>query len=143
MIGFFINRHFITLGLTLGFILLLRAQKSSGDAQYRYFWLTVISTLVLVAADCMECWAQLAVERIPLRVAFSIISYTFRPLAALGITMVLYPGFHRPRYIWIPAVVNMLVYCTAIFSPVAFCYDVSNHFHRGPLGFTVYRVCCF
>jgi diguanylate cyclase (GGDEF)-like protein len=143
MIGFFINRHFITLGLTLGFILLLRAQKSSGDARYRYFWLTVISTLVLVAADCMECWAQLAVERIPLRVAFSIISYTFRPLAALGITMVLYPGFHRPRYIWIPAVVNMLVYCTAIFSPVAFCYDVSNHFHRGPLGFTVYIVCCF
>ena len=54
MIGFFINRHFITLGLTLGFILLLRAQKSSGDARYRYFWLTVISTLVLVAADCME-----------------------------------------------------------------------------------------
>lgn len=29
------------------------------------------------------------------------------------------------------------------FSPVAFCYDVSNHFHRGPLGFTVYIVCCF
>ena len=141
MIGFLINRHFITLGLTVGFILLLRVQKKSQRAQFRYFWLTVISTLVLVAVDCMEYWAQQAVERIPLRVAFSIICYTFRPLAALGITMVLYPGYHRPRLIWIPAVVNMLVYSTAVFSPIAFYFDAGNHFHRGPLGSSVYVVC--
>ena len=143
MIGYLLDRHFITLALTIGFILKLRTQKSARDAQLRFFWLTIISTLVLVAAESLEYWAQQATDRIFLRTLFSVVAYSFRPIAALSIALVVYPDFHQPRFIWIPAVVNILIYLTAFFSPIAFRIDETNSFVRGPLGFSVFIVSFF
>jgi len=143
MIGYLLGKHFITLGLTIGFMLKLRTQKSAGDAQLKYFWLTVISTLVLVAAESLEYWAQQSADRVFWRTLFAVIGYSFRPIAALSITLVVYPGFHRPRFIWIPALVNVLIYLTAFFSPIAFHIDENNVIQRGPLGFSVLIVSFF
>ena len=51
MIGYLLGRHFITLALTIGFILKLRTQKSARDAQLRFFWLTLICCF-------LNCWGS-------------------------------------------------------------------------------------
>ena len=143
MAQYFLNEHFITVLLLVGFVLKLRTQKSVGDAQIKYFWLTAISTAVLVAQDCFEVWGQSSTDLIPIRLTASVIGYCFRPLAALCIVMVIYPKYQRPKFLWIPAAVNAVIYCTAFFSPIAFSFTADNRFQRGPLGYAVFIVSFF
>ena len=138
-----LSRHFITIFLIVGFAMKLRSQRRAGDTRLRYFWLTIISAIILVAADSLEIWAQGEVSRRFPRLVFSIIGYTARPMAAMSIAQIVYPKERRPLYLWIPFFLNALVYCTAFFSPIAFTINEENRFFRGPLGWTVFSVCVF
>lgn len=140
---YLVSRHFITIFLIVGFAMKLRSQRRAGDTQLRYFWLTVVSTLILVVADSLEIWSQGDPSRRYLRIAFSVVGYVARPMAAMSIALIVYPKERRPVYLWIPFFLNALVYCTAFFSPVAFTITEDNHFLRGPLGWTVFSACVF
>ena len=140
---YLLNRHFITIFLIVGFAIKLRSQRRAGDTRLRYFWMTVFSTIILVAADSLEVWAQGATDRRAMRLVFSVIGYIARPAAAMSIAQIVYPKEKRPRYLWVPFILNALVYCTAFFSSIAFTITEDNHFLRGPLGLTVFSVCFF
>ena len=47
-----------------------------------------------------------------------LVGYTVRPAAALSIALIVYPRTHRPRFLWIPLVLNLAVYVTAFLTPV-------------------------
>ena len=138
-----LNRHFITIFLIVGFAMKLRSQRRAGDTRLRYFWITVFSTIVLVIADSLDAWAQGEPERHVLRLIFSVIGYVARPAAAMSIALIVYPKEKRPRYLWIPFILNALIYCTAFFCPIAFTISEENCFVRGPLGWTVFSVSFF
>ena len=138
-----LDKHFITLFLIIGFSLKLWSKRSSTDTSQHYYWLTVISTLVLIAADSLEIWSQGNPDWRFWRILFSVIGYTMRPTAALSIALIIYPENQRPRWLWIPNTINMLIYCTAFFSPLAFSFGEKYNFVRGPLGYTAFVISFF
>ena len=140
---YILNRHFITIFLIVGFAMKLRSQRRAGDTNLRYFWLTVFSAIVLVAADSLDVWAQQEQDRYVLRLVFSVIGYVMRPAAAMSIAQIVYPKEKRPFYLWIPFILNALIYCSAFFSPISFEITEQNRFVRGPLGLTVFSICFF
>ena len=137
----FLDRNFIPLFLIIGFSLKLWRQRGSMDKSLRYHWMTVISTLILIAADSLEIWASLDSSRYFWRILFSVIGYIMRPTAALSILLIIWPAPRRPFWLWIPNTINALVYCTAFFSGLAFGFHKDTYsFFRGPLGYTVVAV---
>ena len=138
-----LNRFFIPVFLAVGFSMKLWGSRGSTDRSVRYYWLTIFSTVILIAADAMEMWAQRDPGLELFRTAFTVIGYVMRPVAALSIVLIIYPKEHRPRLLWIPVLVNLAVYITAFFSPAAFSFSEEYVFIRGPLGRTVVWVSFF
>ena len=138
----FLDESFIPIFLIIGFSMKLWASRGT-DRTLRYYWLTVISTLILIVADALENWAQGDPNLRFWRIFFSVVGYVMRPGAALSIAMIVYPATHRPRFLWIPFVLNLGVYATAFFSPIAFSYGDDYSFTRGPLGYTVFVISFF
>ena len=139
----FLDKYFITIFLIVGFSVKLWSQRRTGDAQLRYFWLTLISVVLLIAADSLEDWASLDPDRRFWRLLFSVVGYAVRPTAALSIALIIYPLPPHARLIWLPNVLNALIYCTAFFSPLAFSFTETYNFNRGPLGYTAFVVSFF
>ena len=63
-----------------------------------------------------------------------------RSTAALGLLFVVIPNAKKRNLLWIPSVINTLICCTAFFSDVAFGYDETYAFYRGPLGYIAFIV---
>ena len=138
--NYMIARHFVTLLLIVVYAIKLLDQKKTSDAELHYFWTTPICCLLLVMEDVCESMCALdPALRLP-RTVFSIIGYTLRPVAAIGLLLVVCPPERRNWKLWIPAVLNMVVFLTAFFSPVAFSFDDEYGFVRGPLGYSVFVV---
>ena len=139
-----LDKYFLTVFLIIGFSLKLWSKRGTADKSVRYYWMTVIATTALIAADALEGWTQTDVSLIPLRILFSVIGYAMRPAAALSIALIIYPGRRKPHWLWIPAALNALVYCTAFFTgDIAFGYTQDNHFTRGVLSYAVLWVSLF
>lgn len=138
-----LNRSFIPVFLIIGFSMKLWGSRGSSDKSIRYYWLTVISTVILVGADSLEFWAQRDPSLRILRIAFSVAGYVMLPVAALSIVLIVCPKLHRSWVLWIPAAVNLAVYGTAFVTPVSFGYGDAYNFVRGPLGYTVVWVSAF
>ena len=135
-----LGRHFLTIFLIIGFSMKLWHQRGSMDRSLRYHWLTVVSTLLLILADCLELWAQQDPSRRFWRITFSILGYVMRPTAALSICLIVYPRTKRPFWLWIPNIINLIIYFTAYFTDIAFYFGPEYHFGRGPLGYSAHIV---
>ena len=137
-----ISKHFITFFLVLVCSIKLHSMKTSRNAELRFFWLTVIACFLLALEDWAESIASMAPEMRFWRILFSVFGYTCRPVAAIGLLMVIEPPEKRTWKLWIPSLINMVIYLTAFFSPIAFSYDAEYDFVRGPLGFSVFVISC-
>ena len=141
---YLLEKHFISIFLIVGFSMYLWRQRRSEGKEYRIYWMTVVSTVILIAADCFVVWAQGDPARRFWRLLFSVVGYVTRPVAALSVTLIIFPKEKKPRYLVIPFFVNLAVYCTAFFTPViAFGFDENYQLVRGPMGLTVYSVSFF
>lgn len=141
--GYLLEKHFITILLITGFSMYLWRQSRTGGKEYRIYWMTIVSTIILIVADCFVVWAGEDPGRRIWRLIFSVLGYVTRPVAALSITLIIYPKNEKPRYLRIPFFLNLAVYCTAFFSNIAFGFDENYQLTFGPLGYTVYSVCFF
>ena len=81
-------RHLVTLFLIILLSILLRSQKSFRDSELRYFWLTVLSCLLLMFEDALEIIASEDPSLRFWRILLSVLGYTFRSTAALGLLLV-------------------------------------------------------
>lgn len=71
----------------------------------------------------------------------SIAGYSLRPAAALGFLLAVWPVERRRWYLWVPVLLNALLYGTAFFIPLTFYFDENYLFHRGPLNWTTFALC--
>lgn len=133
-------RHLVTLFLILLFSIKLWSRKSFRNTETRYFWLTVISCLMLVVEDTLEVMAETDSSLRFWRILLSVLGYTFRSTAALGLLLVIVRREKRSFVLWIPALITLLVSGTAFFTDVAFGFDGNYAFYRGPLGYVVFIV---
>ena len=132
--------HFTTILLVVLCAIKLHSQKKARDVDMRYFWVTLLSCCLLAIQDMVETYASTDPEMRFLRVLFSAIGYILRPVAAVGMLLVVLPPERRTWKVWIPAVINAAVNLTAFFSPLAFSFDEEYRFTRGPLGYVVFVV---
>ena len=138
-----VMNHFTTVFLVILCGIRLYSQKKTRDAEFRYFWLTLLSCFLLVIQDSVETYAATDPDLRNVRVLFSVIGYVLRPAAAVGLLLVVCSPEKRTWKLWIPALINLAVNLTAFFSPVAFSFDEDYDFVRGPLGYVVFVVSFF
>ena len=130
------GEHFIALFLIVILTGIMAGRRQLSDrVRQNSIWLTITVCFLLILQDILENFAAEDLSRIPLRVCTSVAGYVLRPMAALGFLLVVWSNERKRWYLWIPAVLNALVYGTAFFSPIAFGFDEANHFMRGPLGY--------
>ncbi len=134
--------HYLALMLTVILCCLVFGRKKlSGEVSQGSFWVTILVCVLLVAQDILENYTLADPSRRTLRLAVSIAGYALRPVAVLGFLLVVWPPWKKHWYLWIPAVLNALLYSTAWFSPLAFSFDADFRFTRGPLGWMAFPVC--
>ena len=136
-----LTNHLVTLFLILLFSIMLYNQRSSSrGTEQRYFWLTVISVLLLVFQNELERIAAGDPSLRFWRILLSVAGYTFRSTAALGLLLVV-SGRERKNFVlWIPSLVTLLACATAFFTDIAFGFDADYAFYRGPLGYVAFVV---
>lgn len=135
--------NMVTLFLILLFAIRLLDKKSFQNAEARYFWLTLVSSLLLVFEDSLEMMTSQDRDLILWRTLLSILGYTLRSTAALGLLLVILPRKYRHAFWWIPCALTFLINCTAFFSDVAFGFGEDYGFYRGPLGIVSFIVPLF
>lgn len=137
------RKYLITLFVILLFSIKLLNRKAFKNTRMRYFWMTVLSCLFLVLTDILETVCSKDPSLRLFRTLFSILCYVLRSTSALGLLLVIMPKNKKRHLLWIPTVINLLVCCTAFFSDIAFGFDKSYAFYRGPLGCIVFIVPLF
>ena len=135
MLEYLLDYGIIPLFLILLFAIWLISQRTPRDKQIRFFWLTIISCLLLVVEDPLESLAAQNPDLRFWRTLLSVAGYTLRSTAIAGLVVVVCRPEKRNRLIWwIPCIVNFLMCSTAFFSDIVFGFDADYDFYRGPLG---------
>ena len=136
-------RHWVTIFTILVFTIKLWPGKRFRNTETKYFWLTVLSTLILVIEDIIEVLCASDPSLRFVRIFVSVIGYTMRSVAGLSLLLVVLPYKKRRFIYWIPALITLATSSTAIFSDIAFGYDENYDFYRGPLGYVAFAVPIF
>ena len=135
------GEHYLSLMLIVIFSCVLTQRNVISDrVRKTCFAITVAVCALLLIQDIAENYAQLDPSRKALRTLTSIAGYSLRPAAVLGFVLVIWPPKKKSWFLWIPAVLNALLYCTALISPLTFSFDSNYHFRRGPLGWASFPV---
>lgn len=137
---YLVDTHFITIFLILGFSMKLLMRKQTRDVQVRYFWLTIICAALSTLASSMEYWAAQSAVRLQWRILFRALEYIFKPVAAMGVAMVVAHGMMRTQLVWVPAAVNAVIMLLAFVTPLSFSFNAKYQFVRGFLGNSVFVV---
>ena len=103
--------------------------------------LIVALTVCAVLQDSLEYLMKAQIVNPTARIWNSIFGYSVRPVILLLFLYIV--GFKRRMWpLWILIGVNTLIHLTALFTPLCFSFP-SNHFYRGPLGYTSHIVSGF
>lgn len=116
------------------FAMKLWNKKSFRGMETKFFWLPVLSCLILAFQDVLETAASQDPTMRFWRILLSVLGYNFRSVAAVGMLLVIVPQEKRKPVLWLPCLLNLLLCCTAFFSDIAFGFDEEYIFYRGPLG---------
>ncbi len=137
------GEHYLAIMLIIVLSGILRGRSVPlGRVRQRSFWLTIAVCLLLVLQDVLEKYTQLDPARRTMRVILSITGYSLRPVAVLGFLLVIWPLDKKVWYLWVPVILNAVLYSTALVYPdLTFGYHENYHFYRGPLGRTMFVLC--
>ena len=84
-------RHWVTIFTILVFTIKLWPGKRFRNTETKYFWLTVLSTLILVIEDIIEVLCASDPSLRFVRIFVSVIGYTMRSVAGLSLLLVVLP----------------------------------------------------
>ncbi len=96
-----------------------------------------VSVLVLIFSEIGERTSAGLSHPTVFRILMSVLGYTARPAIAYFFALIPFRNKISKYgvYLAVPVMVSFVVSCTAFFSPIAFSFNESNTFHRGPLGY--------
>ena len=147
MIKWFIEMNFPTLMILLYMSVFLLINSIFSKTTNRVFANSLVLTVIEMTAYCAELWTAGFDKPTNLRILFSAIGYSVRPIIVYLFVKLLLRDkklSKKSRFlIIIPIVLNMLIAFSAFFTDIAYSYDSSNKFVRGPLGFSTHIVCVF
>ncbi len=105
----------------------------------KLFLFAILLCMLNLLADYMELWADNAPARLLIRTISSYTGYSIRPFILLIFLRLTFPKRKLSPYITV-AVLNLLLYVTSPFTHLGtyFTTDEFIHYHRGPLGISIY-----
>ncbi|MBO7339549.1 MAG: GGDEF domain-containing protein [Lachnospiraceae bacterium] len=128
--------------IMLGGMLILSAYDVYLEKKMIYMLRVALCTLL--ALSVFE-WAEEIVSNLDhrtiWRVLFSAVCYSLRPIIILQIICLVTKKMNK--IMMIPAVINVLLSFSALFSSVVFSFTSDNYFQRGPLGYSAYVISVF
>ena len=137
MVYTFIQNNFILIANILFLLVFLQTNTVFDKEITRRFSVSILLLIGVTVAENIEYAMSLRAEPTMVRVWVSIIGYSLRPLIIYTLILILKYRSRKERLILaIPAMLNIIVAFTALFSEISFSYDEANQFVRGPLGFT-------
>ena len=140
MIVDMLHRHWVSIFAIILFCIKLWPRKRFRNTETRYFWVTALSCLFLIFEDTFESISSMYPSMRFARTVLSILGYTFRSTAALGLLLVVVPRTKRSFFYWIPSIITFVISSTAFFTDIAFGFDETYAFYRGPLGYVAFAV---
>lgn len=144
MVYDYIQNNFVTVINIVFLAIFLRSNTLLDRKSTQKFWFAIILLSVVTVAENVEIWTASLAYPTVLRVWMSIIGYSCRPLIVYCLILIVQDGEGWfKKFLPIPAIINILVVSTALFSDIAFSYDEANEFVRGPLGFSAYFASVF
>lgn len=136
------GEHYISLLLILILASVLLSRNTFSERVHQDgLWVTILCCALLTVQEILEKYAQLDPSRRTLRLITSIAGYSLRPMAVLGFLLTVWLEGRRRWYLWIPVVINALLYATALFMPLTFSFDDEYVFQRGPLNGLAFGMC--
>lgn len=145
MIKWFIEMNFPTLVILVYMSVFLMINSIFPKKINTVFVQSLILTVVEMTAYCAELWTAAFDRPSVLRILFSAVGYSVRPMIVyLFVMLLLRDNDISQKYripIMLPLPLNILVAFSAFFTNIAYSYDSSNNFVRGPLGFFTHIVC--
>ena len=155
MILEYLSENYITLIILLGLtIIILVNRRFAKISAARYFGVAIALLLLITVIDSIDVHfsalsflydRKYSIGQLQrLRQALSACTYILQPLIIMIEVLLTAPNRTFRIISVIPSVINTIVYSTAFFgSRLAFFFNNSNHFQRGPLGLTIYFVLLF
>lgn len=144
MVYDYIQNNFVTVINIIFLAIFLKSNTLLDKKSTQKFWVAIILLTVVTIAENVEIWTKSLPYPTMLRVWMSIIGYSCRPLIVYALILIVLEGEGWfKKFLPIPAIINILMVSTALFSDVAFSYDEANEFVRGPLGFSAYIASAF
>ncbi|MDD6991476.1 MAG: GGDEF domain-containing protein [Oscillospiraceae bacterium] len=145
MIKWFIEMNFPTLIILVYMSAFLMINSIFPKKINIVFGQSLVLTVIEMAAYCAELWTASLDRPTTLRIFFSAVGYSVRPMIIYLFVMLLLRDKNISKrnrfFILLPIPINMLVAFSAFFTDIAYSYDASNNFVRGPLGFSTHIVC--
>ncbi|MDY5440888.1 MAG: GGDEF domain-containing protein [Candidatus Enteromonas sp.] len=138
VLGYFENYFVALFGMLLLTFALIGPNKPKGIKK-RYLALANSFCLVLSLATYFERVAAEDSSLYWLRLALSFLGYVLRPGIGMGVALCLAPK-RKKWVLWLPFIVNVAIYQTCFYSQIAFGFNESYHFVRGPLGLTAFGI---
>ena len=113
------GEHYLALVLVMVLSCILAGRNIRSErVNQSSFWLTVAVCALLIVQDLLEHYAQLDPARRDMRMITSIAGYALRPVAVLGFLLVVWPAGRKRWFLWIPVILNALLYASALFTPL-------------------------
>lgn len=126
------------------FLLIFLYANASLDKQIKQiFYLTIFLEFIEAVAYSLELWTTTFATLSPLRLWLSAIGYSVRPFIFCMVLMLAMrdEGAQKwKKWVFLPAVINMLFAFSVFFTDLVYSYTPANEFMRGPLGFMTHFV---
>ena len=129
--------HFFALASMIALLLFMKTNKIFVPRIRRCYYGAIYSVFFVVITDSVVMLLSSLPKPSVMLIIFKALGYILRPLIAIFILYVVKRNRNTMSvFLWIPQIINILLVFSALFCPLTFSYDASNHFIRGPLNFT-------
>ena len=108
--------------------------------QKRIMMIITILVICLIFDNLLSDYLSTSRSTTYLRTIESIFGYSIRPVIIVLFFYIVNPQ-KKYHLFWLLVDLNIIIYMTALFSPIAFSISKDNHFIRGPLGYTSHITC--
>ncbi len=143
MFYYLVQTNFIDLTIVIFSYIFLLTNRTFEKKQTSTFVVACVIVNILIFADSFDYYFKSFSYPIVYRYITSATGYTFRPVGIILILMnIKQKEEDRTHYylIFIPALINMLLAYTSVFTGWMFYFDTKNVFHRGPIGFLPFLI---
>lgn len=135
--------NFLAVFLMIGLLVIFRRSARLELDKRKNIVITIGCISALLILEVFETYCSHYPDLRVFRLIASVVGYWVRPMISFGFLSLITDLKKKSILIWVPAIINFLVFSTAFFSEMAFRFDEEYVFRRGPLGYTVFIVSYF